>query len=239
LKPQPKAALVTGCSRGIGRALAEYLLAEQWTVFALVRNPKSLSELKALYPQSLLVLKGDIESDTVSVAIHRELRRSKIKHLDLVVNNAGQPGRGVELMNVNPADVLASFNLHCVGPVRVVKASLDWLLKSKRPVVLNISSRLGSIKHVQNGKYDNYPNSYAYRIAKASQNMLTACLHQEFKSKGLQVFGIHPGLVATDNPPPVPELSSKECAERIFKFYLKPHGQSGMVFEPPKKRIPW
>ena len=59
---------------------------------------------------------------------------------------------------------------------------------------------------------------YSYKIAKAAQNMLTACLNQDLKKDGIKVFGIHPGRLKTTVAAADADVDPHEAAERLFSW---------------------
>jgi NAD(P)-dependent dehydrogenase (short-subunit alcohol dehydrogenase family) len=73
---------------------------------------------------------------------------------------------------------------------------LPNLLAAPSPLVINVSSRLGSIHDQAAGRYRDFTTSYAYRISKAAQNMATVCLATELAPR-VRVWGIHPGSLRT------------------------------------------
>ena len=70
------------------------------------------------------------------------------------------------------------------------------MLQAENATVVNLNSRLGSIERQSIGQYNHLTVSYAYRIAKAAQNMLTNCLRAEFQGK-IKFISWHPGLLKT------------------------------------------
>lgn len=99
-----------------------------------------------------------------------------------------------------------------------MKAVKDNLLKAQEPIVLNLNSRLGSITRQSTGVYENITVSYSYRIAKASQNMLTNCLRKEFRDK-VRFISIHPGKMKTDIAQIDADIEPRVVADRIINFY--------------------
>jgi NAD(P)-dependent dehydrogenase (short-subunit alcohol dehydrogenase family) len=86
------------------------------------------------------------------------------------------------------------FRVHCVGALRCTKAALPWLRRAARPVVVNVSSRFGSIGRTAAGEFRGI---YSYNVAKAALDMLTACLDRELRADGIRVFAVHPGRLRT------------------------------------------
>jgi NAD(P)-dependent dehydrogenase (short-subunit alcohol dehydrogenase family) len=115
--------------------------------------------------------------------------------LDVLVNNAGRgtPGTPVEDVDVHTLLDVCDVN---VGVIRTVQAVLANLRAAPAPIVLNISSRLGSVQDQATGRYTHLSTSYAYRISKAAQNMATTCLAHEL-APDIRVWAVHPGVLRT------------------------------------------
>jgi NAD(P)-dependent dehydrogenase (short-subunit alcohol dehydrogenase family) len=76
----------------------------------------------------------------------------------------------------------------------MAKVALPFLRRGRPSVVINITSRWGSIARTASGEGGGI---YSYQIAKAAQNMLTVCLDQELAQDGIRVFAVHPGRLKT------------------------------------------
>lgn len=206
--------LVTGCSKGLGRALAVELLGRGCIVFALVRDEQSAEELLAFSSDCVRPIVVDVTSDVVHEAISKTLS-SHGGILDALVNNAGIPGH-VHSIDDNPEqDVASLLDVHCLGVLRVTRAALPFLRRSESPLVVNVTSRLGSVRRTSAGDFANQRFSYSYRIAKAAQNMLTLCLNEELQPQGVIVSAIHPGRLATDSASPGASMNARDGALRL------------------------
>ena len=135
-----------------------------------------------------------------------------------MINNAGIGGQEHQIENIESAEILKLFNIHCLGVFRTTKALTNNLMKAVRPVVLNLNSRFGSITRQANGTYKDLTVSYSYRIAKASQNMLTNCLRLEFKDS-IDFISIHPGKMKTAIAQSDADTEPIEVAKRIVSYY--------------------
>lgn len=230
-------AMVTGAGRGLGKALSQDLLARGWSVIGLVRSEESARQLEYELAGSLQTIITDIGHDDCITAISDGL--ASVDAVDLLVNNAGIVRRGPKLATAKPADIIDSVNVHCVGALRVTQAVLPWLLRSDRPQIVNISSRRGSLSQEENGGVAGSEVSYAYRIAKAAQNMLTVCLNHELAAEGVTVVAVHPGALRTDEAPPDADLSPDQAAARIVDLVEEPRQLDGLFLEPPGKMLAW
>lgn len=190
-------ALVQGASRGIGLGLTRLLLGRGDSVVATCRNPASAEALRALSVDfdDLEVVALDVtDEETIEAAARRV---SGGPPLDLVVNAAGllhegdmSPERRLE--EVDPANLLRSFQVNAIGPILVAKHFIDLLAEDA--VFATISARVGSIEDNRLGGW------YSYRASKAAQNMLTKNLAIELtrRRKAVTVLALHPGTVDTD-----------------------------------------
>jgi NAD(P)-dependent dehydrogenase (short-subunit alcohol dehydrogenase family) len=216
--------LVTGASRGIGRALVELYLGRGWTTFALVRSAGSC-------PEGAVPIVADVRDDATREAVAGVLA-ARAEPLDLLVNNAGIGGRGMALESVEPSEMLDLFQTHCLGALRCTQAALPYLMRAGRPTVVNVTSRLGSIARSAAGDFDAERHSYAYRVAKASLNMLTVCMAAELRPAGVRVLAVHPGTVRTGLGPASAPFSADEAAANLAGL-VETAGDLGPAFLGP------
>ena len=147
---------------------------------------------------------ADVATDGVEEAIAAALGEHD-QALDLLVNNAGSIRKLRGLAATTAADLEALFRVHCVGPLRCVRAALPWLRRSARATVVDVTSRFGSIGRTAAGEFRGI---YSYQIAKAAQNMLSVCLDR--RNAGPKGSGSSPSTPAGCAPrwaPPTPTPS--------------------------------
>jgi NAD(P)-dependent dehydrogenase (short-subunit alcohol dehydrogenase family) len=89
---------------------------------------------------------------------------------------------------------------------------VPFLKKAAEPVIVNISSRRGSIQGTLEGEL---ASIYAYNIDKAAQNMLSACLSEDMRQYGIKVFAVHPGRLKTDVAPVDADVEPYAAAEKL------------------------
>jgi NAD(P)-dependent dehydrogenase (short-subunit alcohol dehydrogenase family) len=217
-----KVSLITGAGRGFGRALTETLLDEGWLVLALVRNADAARSLPTTEPSRCIPVIGDVCSDAVAVTIADAVRAAGGR-VDLLVNNAGTGGVANDLDSGEAPELIQLFDVHCLGVLRCTKAALPFLLESRTGIVVNLSSRLGSLWRNASGEFAGHGFSYSYRVAKAAQNMLRLCLAQEVGARGVSVCAMHPGRLLTDSGSEDADTSPLEAA-RNFTKWLKSVG---------------
>jgi len=172
----------------------EIYLDRGWTVFPLVRDNLRISDLIDRCAAQCVPIIGDVRRDSIMDDI-ADVLKSHQATLDVLINNAGNIRKLRGIDEAITQDLLDHFNVHCAGAMRCIKAVLPFLRNSENPTIVNISSRWGSISRTVDGKGGLI---YAYQIAKAAQNMLSACLHQEFREHNIKVFSIHPGRLKTE-----------------------------------------
>jgi NAD(P)-dependent dehydrogenase (short-subunit alcohol dehydrogenase family) len=205
-----KVLLVTGANRGLGLAVTKYFLSKNWRVYGTVRKNSDAIKLREIGADAIVC---DVTDD----ATIAEIEQSVTQKLSLVINNAGFVGAGEKLSNTNTDDFLKQFNVHCMGALRVCQATVPIL--EADGLVINISSRLGSISRRISGEFDSMDCSYAYRMAKAAQNMLTASISREYIETGPRVCAVHPGKLSTSMAAPGADRTPEEAAEKIYQLY--------------------
>jgi NAD(P)-dependent dehydrogenase (short-subunit alcohol dehydrogenase family) len=205
-----RTAVVTGAAGGLGRAVVADLAAHGWDVVAVVR-PGGTGMPVA--PGRVAVVEGDVRGDLAGPLLAALDGRA----LDLLVSNAatGTPGR--PLAEVDPDVLLHVVDVNAVGPLRLVQALLSALLAAPDPLVINVSSRLGSVGDQAAGRYRHLGTSYAYRVYKAALNMLTTCLAGELDGR-VRVWSVHPGVLATGMGQAGATTPPEEAAARLRRL---------------------
>ena len=208
--------LVTGASRGFGRELAGVFLGRGWTVVPLVRTPQAMAAWAGA--DRCFPLCADVGMADAEDAIGRALE-AHASALDLLVNNAGHIHKLRWLPETVAEHMEELFRVHCVGAFRCTRAALPFLRRAEKPMVVNVTSRFGSIARSAAGEFRGI---YSYSIAKCAQNMLTACLDQELRREGIRVFAVHPGRLKTsaaavdaDTEPRVAAVKLAEWVESV------------------------
>lgn len=181
--------LITGANKGLGHETARRLIGLGHTVYigarSVERGQAAAAELGGRFVQL------DV-TDDASVAAAMGVIAERDGHLDVLVNNAG-----IGLVALNGPDALKVFDTNAIGVVRVTQAALPLLEKSDNPVVVNVSSALGSFWAVTNPERPafHYP-AIVYGASKAAVSMLT--LQYAHALPAIKFNAVEPGFTATD-----------------------------------------
>jgi NAD(P)-dependent dehydrogenase (short-subunit alcohol dehydrogenase family) len=202
-------AVVTGASRGFGLEVARALASGGWDVITLSRS-RSV-ELDQV--PSVTQVRGDVASTDLIGLVAAVGDRP----VELLVNNAGVGGTATKLEALSADELENSFSVNVWGPARVSEALLPSLRLGERPLVINISSRLASLNRQASGDYRHLSTSYAYRITKAAQNMLTVCMATEL-GPFIRVWAVHPGRLRTAMAVADADGDPTEAAERLVRL---------------------
>ncbi len=209
-----KVAIVTGASRGLGRAAAAALIEQGAQVLAVARSLDDLQELESVSPDKVRARQCDMH-DTADVSKLPAEAIDAFGRLDIVVNNAGiaPAGRFLEQDAQTWDDVLA---VNVTAPAALARAAGQHLLDQGSGKIINIASTSGILGKAM---------LVAYSTSKGALVQFTKALSAEWASKGVQVNAIAPGAFATDAQRAV--LESPEILERrLRKIPVKRMGES-------------
>jgi NAD(P)-dependent dehydrogenase (short-subunit alcohol dehydrogenase family) len=179
--------LVTGSSSGLGRNIAEAVLASGERLLATARDPRRLEDLVQKYGDQVRTPPLDVaDEDAAKAAV--QLSMDAFGRLDVVVNNAGYG-------DVSPFEQLSSERFKAVvdtnfyGVVNVTRAAIPIMRKQRSGCILQISSVGGRF---------GLPGSTAYHAAKWAVGGFTESLAQEVAPFGVKVCALEPGGMRTN-----------------------------------------
>jgi len=184
--------LISGANKGLGYETARQLMERGHTVYIGARDPErgaaAADRLGAQFVQLDVTDDASVEAALAAIG-QRE------GHLDVLVNNAG-----VSTTEVSGPIAERVFETNVIGVIRVTQAALPLLEASENPVVVNVSSALGSFWAVTNPerRQFHFP-SIVYGSSKAAVSMLTVQYAKTFP--GVKFNAVEPGFTATDLTP--------------------------------------
>lgn len=221
-----KTVLITGASRGLGRAMVEGYAADGWKVHAVSRSAGDLEEIAGVTAHEMEV------TDRRCIATLRT--RFAEDSIDLLVNNAGY--WGPQSQDLGPIDAeawLETLRINTLAPYYVSDALLDPLARA-RGLVVTITSRMGSIG--DNG----VGGDYVYRSSKAAANMVMKSLARDVMPRGVSVIAMHPGWVQTDMGGSHAPLTIKESVDAMRRSIAQVTSRdTGKFLNYDGNELPW
>jgi NAD(P)-dependent dehydrogenase (short-subunit alcohol dehydrogenase family) len=199
-------ALITGTSKGLGLELARELLARRFLVIGVSRSSSPIGH------DNYHHLQADITASDYPATLIDFVTGKDIKHIGIVINNAGVAGTGADIESADAENLRRQFEIHCLAAFSTIQALRPLLDHSK---LVNITSRLGSAKFNARGDYTGREFSYGYRIAKSAQNMLSLCMAGDDRLAGNLVISVIPGLLRTDSGAEDASHSASEGAKAV------------------------
>lgn len=181
-----KVAVVTGASKGIGKAIAEALAREGAKVVAAARSSDAIEAFAKDHAEALAVPTDMRKPDDVKRLVQKTLER--YGRIDLFVNNAGQGMTGpVETADINEYKEIMELNVYAV--LRAMQAVIPVMRKQGGGMIVNVSSRVSK---------NHFPGLGAYASTKYALNALSLTARQELEKDTIVVSVIHPKMTATD-----------------------------------------
>ena len=235
MSPAPKTIILTGASRGIGLAIAHYLLARSNNLVLVARTEQPLRDLEQQYTNQVAVLAGDLADFSLGEKAVT-LAHEKFHSLDGLIFNHGVLDPVKRVANSTADAWRAAFDVNFFSAVAMAQAALPALRKSK-----------GAILFTSSGAASNaYPTWGAYGASKAAINHLASTLGNE--EKEITTISVRPGVVDTEMQRDIREKHNKEMDETDAARFaelkasgglLKPeqpgHVMARMVLDAPKE----
>ncbi|MGY4108614.1 SDR family NAD(P)-dependent oxidoreductase [Aeromonas encheleia] len=231
-----KTVLITGASRGLGLALVQTFYEHKYQVYAVVRTANAYDMLTAMYP-GVSVLVADVTHENYEAQLSGFIEHTKI---DIVINNAGSAGTpGIDTKHSTGDQLIYEFKTHCVGALSTVKALLNHENRMQPSLIVNISSRRGSLNMQAAGAAKGIKCSFSYRIAKVAQNMLSLCMADDLESMGIKVISVHPGALLTKMAPADATLTPEQSASRLVDMIERDDVNSRDFICLETGKLPW
>ena len=218
---QGQVAIVTGASRGIGRAIALELAKPGATIIVNYASSSGaadnvVADISAAGGQAIALQADVSKAEQVDTLFSTVM--DKFKRIDIIVNNAGIT-RDTLLLRMKPEDWQAVIDLNLTGVFLCTRAASKIMLKQRSGRIINIASVAGQMGN---------PGQANYSAAKAGVIGFTKTVAKELASRGITVNAVAPGFIATDM------TSNLSNTEDILKYiplgrYGQPEEIAGMV----------
>jgi NAD(P)-dependent dehydrogenase (short-subunit alcohol dehydrogenase family) len=237
-----KTVLITGANKGIGFETAKQLAQLGYFVYLGSRDKakglEAINKLKELGISNVELLVMDV-TDIHSVIQAKQELETKIEGLDVLINNAGIAGEMPQNISTCDMENLRKvFETNFFGTVQTTQQFIPLLQKSTEPVIVNVSSELGSLTIHNNRQKPNYELFDVYSCSKTALNAFTVMLANEFRNTNFKINSVTPGYTATD----FNQYKGLQTVEQGAKFIVKhvtldTDGVTGRFFK--EQEIPW
>lgn len=227
-----KTALITGANKSIGFETARQLIKKGYFVYLgsrdLEKGKEAVASLKAEGLTQLQAIQIDVSNkDSIAAA------RNSITSLDVLINNAGVAGGfPQEATKTDTAVIREVFDTNFFGTIDVTQAFLDLLRKSDAPVIVNVTSGLGSLTLHSDPNWKYYGvKGAAYGPSKTALNAYTIVLAYELRETPFRVNVVDPGYTATDFNHHSGPGTVEDAAAFVVKYATVPaDGPTGKFF---------
>jgi len=200
-----KKALVTGASRGIGRAIADLFLAAGAEVWGLgTKEPADLAERQAAAQGKLRWIVADV-GDLANLEPIIEAALKEADGFDILVNNAGITRDGLSF-RMRLADFQKVLDVNLTAAFLIARTVGRDMIRRRQGSIINMSSVVGV--HGNGGQAN-------YAASKAGLIGLTKSMAQEVAGRGVRVNAIAPGYIATDMTDAIPEAAKEKLMAHI------------------------
>ncbi len=210
-EPAPDAtegvAVITGASRGLGRALADQFASHGTRVVGVGRSVLEPA------PSGFTYVVGDIREPST---VERVVAAVGDDAVDVLINNAAVGGRERELNPAAMDEIRAAIEVNVLAHAGLLIALGTALARSSGPLVVNVTSRMGSLPFTRTIPPEMRPASLAYAMSKATLDMLTLRLGRSAFG-GAHVVGLDPGPMRTAMGRPEAESSPERVARLIVE----------------------
>jgi NAD(P)-dependent dehydrogenase (short-subunit alcohol dehydrogenase family) len=227
--------LITGAGRGIGLEFARQYAEDGWQVHAGARSPENapgLLRLAAEHRGRVQVHPLDVTDSRHIVALAAAMAGTP---LDLLVNNAGVYGGDRQGFGQTDEKVwLDCLRTNVIAPMKLMESFAGHLAAAQRPVIANLSSKMGSMADNGSG------GAYVYRSSKAALNAVVVSAAIDLAPRRIIAVALHPGWVQTEMGGPQAEIPARESVARMRAILagLGP-ADAGRFIDIDGSDIPW
>lgn len=223
-----KVTLITGANKGLGFEAARRLIASGHKVYIGVRDTERGQAAARKLGASFIQI--DVTNDASVAHAAREIERLEGR-LDVLINNAGISGGFLKAGEVDAEIMRQTFDTNVFGIVRVTQAFLPLLTKSTVPVIVNVSSGLGSFARVHDTSIiESKVINVHYNSSKAAVNMLTVQYAKAFPE--MRINAVDPGYTATDlNHNSGPQTVTEGTDAMVKMAMIGADGPTGLFFD--------
>jgi len=215
-------AIITGASRGIGRAICISLASSGYNIAGISRtlettgSKKGLNELKPIIEDmgsGFLALEADIADVNRHIDLLSEINKN-FGRIDLLVNNAGvAPIKRIDILKTSTESFDRLIDINLRGPFFFSQTVVNFMMDIKektpdyKPAIIFITSVSAALSS---------PERAEYCISKAGLSMASQVFADRLSGSGINVFEIRPGIIQTDMTAPVKEKYDKQIAEGLI-----------------------
>lgn len=237
-----KTVLITGANKGIGFETAKQMAQLGYFVYLGSRDKmKGMDAINKLINIGISNVEF-IEIDVTNIDYIKRARQeleTKIKALDILINNAGIGGTMPQNISITEIDNLRKvFETNFFGAIQTTQQFINLLKKSSNPVIVNVSSELGSLTVHNRRDNPNYKIYDVYSCSKTALNSFTVMLANEFINTNFKINSVTPGSTATN----LNQFKGTQTVEQGARYIVKYatigiDGPTGGFFK--EEEIPW
>lgn len=217
-----KIALVTGAYKGLGLEFCKQLVNAGYKVILTAREiQKAQAAAETLNVRQQSAIPKALEvTDEIQIKNLASWVKESYGRLDLILNNAGvnpkdyadksRMSKAFHLDNLDAKEMLDVIHINSIAPLLVVKHFRSLLQKSERPIVINISSWLGSVTNLTFGGH------YGYVGSKNLLNVLNKSMANELRQDNIICVNVNPGWVQTDMGGQKAQFTTEQAVSNIL-----------------------
>ena len=239
-----KTVLITGANKGIGFETARQLAQLGYFVYVgsreITKGIEAVNKLKSMGLQHVDTIQIDV-SDKASVVQAKTALASKIKSLDILINNAAITGEQPQNISTTAIEIYRKvFDTNYFGTLQTTQQFIPLLQKSTLPIIINVATEVGSLTmHSSEGRNPNWDFYNAYGSSKTAVNSFTVMLANEFRNTNFKINSVTPGYTATDLNDHKGIKTVEQGAMPIVKLAtMNSDGPTGKFFR-EEGEVPW